>query len=145
MQRGNQNLLFPEALKRIRISRQLLQKSAAIVLGLDASILCGIEKGTRPPLDDSLLDKTARAFSLSDVEIAQLKWAARHDRLIGRLGERGATASEIGLLSASLVAWHHLGVDQRDGLLVKLQQIGQSARVLSSLANTQSLAEVSMP
>ncbi len=144
MNQRHANLLFPPVLKQVRSSRGLMQKSVAIDLGLDAAVLCGIEKGTRGPLDDRMLQKACELFKLTNDEIDQLQWAAHHDRIIGILDHRGASKSEVALLSASLHAWHHLGPEQRNGLVASLRQISQSARLVSSLTKPNQLMEMAM-
>jgi len=124
--------------------RGLLQKTVALELGLDTGVLCGIEKGVRGPLDSEVLTRAAQLFQFTDDEMAQLRWSAHHDRLIGLLVQRGATKEEVELISASLHAWHYLGSDQRTGLLANVRRIGESAQLVSALAKPQDVMEVAM-
>lgn len=137
-------LHFPRAFREIRTRRGLLQKSVALELHVDPAVLCCIEKGTRAPLDDQALIEAARLFGLSEVELAELSWAARHDRFVSALCHRGATTPEVALISAALFASHHLRKDDLEGLINSVRRVGESAKVISSLTSPRGGSEVSM-
>ncbi len=137
-------LHFPSAFRDIRMRRGLLQKAVAVELRVDPAVLCSIEKGTRAPLDDQTLSEAARLFNLSEAELTELCWAARHDRLVSALCQKGATAGELALVSAALFASHHLRTDDLPGLINSVQRVGESARVISSLTSPKGGLEVSM-
>ncbi|MEA3395281.1 MAG: helix-turn-helix domain-containing protein [Pseudomonadota bacterium] len=137
-------LLFPLVFKRLRKSRGLLQKTTALDLGLDATVLCAIEKGTRAPLGDDLLKRAAQLFCLSGEEVRQLQWAAHHDRLVGHLEDKGATETEVEFISTGLHALRHLQPQQINGLMSSLQEIEKSASLVASLGKSNPLAEATM-
>ncbi len=137
-------LLFPLLFTRLRKSRGVMQKSAAVDFGVDATVLCGIEKGTRVAFDDEHIKLACEVFRLSDEEGAQLLWAAHHDRLIGHLANKGATETEVAFISTGLHALRHLQPDQINGLIASLQQINKSASLVASLAKSNPLLEVAM-
>jgi transcriptional regulator with XRE-family HTH domain len=137
-------LQFPRAFRDIRMRRGLMQKSVALELRVDPAVLCSIEKGTRAPLDEQTLSEAARLFSLSDTELSELCWAARHDRLVSGLSQRGATTHEMALISAALFASHHLRADDLEGLITSVKRVGESARMISSLTSPKGGLEVSM-
>lgn len=137
-------LHFPSAFRDIRMRRGLLQKAVAVELRVDPAVLCSIEKGTRAPLDDQTLSEAARLFNLSEAELNELCWAARHDRLVSALCHKGATAGELALVSAALFASHHLRTDDLPGLINSVQRVGESARMISSLTSPKGGLEVSM-
>lgn len=128
-------LQFPKAFRQMRMRRGLMQKVVALELGLDAAVLCGIEKGTRIPLDETLLARAANLFQLSADEFADMTWAAHHDRLITGLTSKGASDEEILLISESLCAWHHLKSDQREGWLSTVKRLRESARAVATLSS----------
>lgn len=134
-------LRFPGAFRRMRIRRGLLQKSVAYQLRLDPGLLCAIEKGARSPFDQETLERAAELLELSKTEQAELSWTAHHDRLVGLLCNRGATPAEIELISASLLAWHHLQADQRDGLIRNVRRLGESAQFISTLSSPEGRLE----
>lgn len=127
---------FPATLRSMRMSRRKLQKSFAIELGIDAAVLCGVEKGTRGPLDDTLLGKASAALELNEQEDQRLRWSAHHDRLTIHLESRGASMEEIRLISSVLTAWHHMEATQRTGWLTNLHQVAESAVLLKAITNT---------
>jgi len=131
-------LLFPAVFKQLRKSRRLLQKVVALDLGMDPSVLCGVEGGTRPPPELALLQQAALLFQLTAAESQQLLWAAHHDRLIGCLGQRGASDEEMELFSTGLSTMRHLSQIQVQGLLASLNKISKSATLLSSLSSNES-------
>jgi transcriptional regulator with XRE-family HTH domain len=137
-------LLFPLMLTRLRKSRGLLQKTAALDLGIDPTVLCAIEKGTRTPLDNSQINKLVDVFRLSEEEAIHLRWAAHHDRLVGHLESRGATSTEVAFISTALHALRHLQPQQISGLIASLQQIDKSASLVASLGKSNLLMEVAM-
>ncbi|MDE2402683.1 MAG: helix-turn-helix transcriptional regulator [Burkholderiales bacterium] len=137
-------LHFPNAFRAIRTRLGLLQKTVALELRVDPAVLCSIEKGARAPLDDTVLAEAARLFRLTNVELAELCWAARHDRMVSTLSNRGATDEEVELISAALFASHHLRSEQLDGLIYSMRRVGESAQLVSSLTSPQGGLEVSM-
>lgn len=137
-------LYFPRAFRDIRTRRGLLQKAVALELRVGPAVLCSIEKGMRPPMDDSVLAEAARLFRLTDIELAELCWAARHDRIVSALSNRGATDEEVELISAALFASHHLRSEQMDGLIYSMRRVGESAQRVASLTSPQGGLEVSM-
>lgn len=140
----SQSLHFPRSFRRIRTARGLLQKTVALQLEVDPAALCAVEKGTRGPFDQKLMAKAAQLLRLTDKEHAELSWAAHHDRLIGLLRNRGASDTEIALISASLHALHHLQPSQHSGLLASVKRVGESAELISKLASTLPDMEVEM-
>ena len=138
------HLLFPSTFARLRKNRRLLQKSTADKLGVDPTVLCAIEKGTRAPLDDKQIAKAVEVLKLADEDASQLRWAAHHDRLIGHLEQRGATEAEVVFISTGLHALRHLQPQQIVGLTGTLEQIGKSARMVASLARSNPTMEVVM-
>lgn len=136
--------LFPMVLTRLRKSRSVLQKTAALVMGIDPTVLCAIEKGVRAPLDDEQIKQAIEVLRLSEEEAAQLQWAAHHDRLVGHLGHKGATEAEMAFISAGLHALRHLQPQQIKGLMANLQQIDKSASLVAALGKSNSLLEVAM-
>lgn len=137
-------LLFPFLLTRLRKGRGVMQKTAALELGVDPTVLCAVEKGTRAPLDAEQIKRASEVFHLSDEEAAQLQWAAHHDRLVGHLGSKGATEAEVAFISTGLHALRHLQPQQISGLMASLQQINKSASLVASLAKSNPLLEVAM-
>ena len=137
-------LLFPLLFTRLRKSRSVLQKSAAVDFGVDPTVLCGIEKGTRGPFDDEQIKRACEVFQLSDEEVAQLLWAAHHDRLVSHLANKGASQTEVTFVSTGLQALRHLQPHQISGLIASLQQINKSASLVASLGKTNPLLEVAM-
>lgn len=138
-------LQFPKTFRRMRMRQGLMQKVVALELGLDAAVLCGIEKGTRGPLDEAGLAKVADLFQLRGNEIAELAWAARHDRAIARLTSRGEFSEEEALLiSENLRAWHYLKKDQRENWLSTVKRISESAGAIAALSSPTSEMEAQM-
>jgi transcriptional regulator with XRE-family HTH domain len=137
-------LLFPLALTRLRKERGVMQKTAALELRVDPTVLCAVEKGTRAPLDDAQIKRAREVFRLSEDEAAQLQWAAHHDRLVGHLGSKGATEAEVAFISTGLHALRHLQPQQINGLMASLQQINQSASLVAALGKSNHLLEVAM-
>lgn len=125
----------------MRVRRGLLQKTIAHELQLDPGQLCAIERGSRGPLDASMLRRAADLLELSELERQELIWAAHHDRLVAQLGQRGACLEEIELVSASLEAWHHLRADQRCGLIQSVRKCSESAKLLAALSTPSIPAE----
>jgi transcriptional regulator with XRE-family HTH domain len=137
-------LLFPTLFTQLRKSRGVLQKTAAVDFGVDPTVLCAVEKGTRAPLDDAQIKRAREVFRLSEDEAAQLQWAAHHDRLVGHLGSKGATDTEVAFISTGLHALRHLQPQQISGLIASLQQINQSASLVAALGKSNNLLEVAM-
>lgn len=137
-------LLFPATFTRLRKSRGVMQKTAALDLGVDPTVLCSIEKGTRIPLDDMQIKRAVEVFQFSEEEVSQLQWAAHHDRLVGHLGQKGATETEVEFISMGLHALRHLQPQQISGLMASLQQIDKSARLVAALGKANPLVEVVM-
>jgi len=102
MKSNNGQLLFPVALRKVRQDRGLLQKTVAISLGVSISCLCRIERGLRGPMDEQTIGRAADFLHLSEEELANLRWAAKHDRLISQLAQAGATSVELNLFTATL-------------------------------------------
>ena len=127
-------LRFPTVLRRLRDRRGLLQKTFAYQLHLDPAQLCAVERGSRRPLDEPTLERAADLLELSETERRELSWAAHHDRLVTMLGQRGASAEELELVSASLEAWHHLRAEERTGLIQSVRKCSESAKLLAALA-----------
>lgn len=136
--------MFPAVLTRLRKGRGLLQKTTALELGVDPTVLCAVEKGTRAPLDDEQINRVIEVFRLSEDEAAQLRWAAHHDRLVGQLENKGATETEVAFISTGLHALRHLQPQQISGLMASLQQINKSASLVASLSKSHPLLEVAM-
>lgn len=137
-------LLFPLLFTRLRKSRGVMQKTAAVDFGVDPTVLCAVEKGTRVPFDDEQIKRACEVFGLSDEEVAQLRWAAHHDRLIGHLANKGASETEVAFVSTGLHALRHLQPQQISGLMASLQQINKSASLVASLGKSNPLLEVAM-
>ncbi len=137
-------LQFPKTFRRMRMRQGLMQKVVALELGLDAAVLCGIEKGTRGPLDEAELAKVAELFQLAGDELTELVWAAHHDRLITPLKSRGASEEEVMLISENLCAWHHLKKDQRAGWLSTVKRMRESARAVAALSSPAGGMEAQM-
>jgi len=136
--------LFPLTLKRLRKSRGLLQKTFAINMGLDATVLCTAEKGSRAPLDETVIEKMIEVFALSSEEADAIKWTAHHDRLIWALRQKSASDTEIEFLSTGLRVFRHLKADQIKGLISNLQHIGESASLVASLDKSNISVGVAM-
>ncbi len=136
--------LFPLVLTRLRKSRAVLQKTAALEMGIDPTVLCSIEKGARAPLDDEQIKQVIKVLRLSEEEAAQLQWAAHHDRLVGHLEHKGATEAEMAFISTGLHALRHLQPQQVSGLMASLQQIDKSASLVAALGKSTSMLEVAM-
>lgn len=83
-------------------------------------------------------------LKLTDEDACQLRWTARHDRLIGHLGQKGATESELVFISTGLRALRHLQPQQIIGLTGTLEQIGQSASLVASLGQPNPKTEAMM-
>ena len=137
-------LLFPLLFTRLRKSRGVMQKSAALDFGVDPTVLCAVEKGTRVPFDDEQIKRASEVFRLSEEEVAHLKWAAHHVRLIVHLGNKGASETEVAFISTVLHALRHLQPEQISGLMASLQQINKSASLVASLGKSNLLLEVAM-
>jgi hypothetical protein len=137
-------LLFPLMFTRLRKSRGVLQKTAAVDFGVDPTVLCGVEKGTRVPFDDEQIKRACEVFRLSEEEASQLQWAAHHDRLVGHLGSKGASETEVAFISTGLHALRHLQPQQINGLMASLQQIDKSASLVASLGKSNPQMEVAM-
>jgi DNA-binding XRE family transcriptional regulator len=137
-------LLFPLLFTRLRKSRGVMQKTAALDFGVDPTVLCAVEKGTRIPFDDEQIKRVTEVFRLSEEEVTQLQWAAHHDRLIVHLGSKGATETEVAFISTGLHALRHLQPQQISGLMASLQQIKKSASLVASLGKSNPLMEVDM-
>lgn len=63
---------FSKALKELRISRKLLQKEAAELLGYEASYLSALELSLKGPPKMSFVEKLILKFDLNDFEQSQL-------------------------------------------------------------------------
>lgn len=137
-------LQFPKVFRQMRTRRGLMQKAVALELGLGAAVLCGIESGTRIPLDEAALRRAADLFKLSADELAEITWAAHHDRLITSLSNRGASDEEVLLISESLRAWHYLKSDQREGWLSNVKRVRESAHVVATLSSPTGGMEAQM-
>lgn len=130
-------LLFPEAWTRVRKAHRRLQKTAALELGIDPTVLCGIEKGTRAPFGEDQIALAVERLELSEEEQELLRWAAHHDRLVGHLLAKGASSTELAFISAGLHALRHLQPQQVHGLTSNLRQIAESASLVASLGRTK--------
>jgi hypothetical protein len=53
-------------------------------------------------MDEQTIGRAADFLHLSEEELANLKWAAKHDRLISQLAQAGATSAELNLFTATL-------------------------------------------
>jgi transcriptional regulator with XRE-family HTH domain len=137
-------LLFPLVLTQLRKERGLMQKTAALELGVDPTVLCAVEKGTRAPLDDEQIKRVREVFRLSEEVVKQLQWAAHHDRLVGHLGSKGATEAEVAFISTGLHALRNLQPQQISGLMASLQQIDKSASLVAALGKSNPLLEAAM-
>lgn len=144
MNTKNIPFLFPMVLTGLRKSRAVLQKTAALEMGIDPTVLCAIEKGARAPLDDEQIKQVIKVLRLSEEEAAQLQWAAHHDRLVGHLEHKGATEAEMAFISTGLHALRHLQPQQVSGLMASLQQIDKSASLVAALGKSTSMLEVAM-
>ena len=126
-------LRFPAALRRLRTRRGLLQKTIAHQLHLDPGQFCAVERGSRGPLDQPMLDRAAELLDLSVQERLELVWAARHDRLLKHAMREGASPEEIELMSLCSETLHHLREDQRGGLIRSVRKFNESAKLLAML------------
>lgn len=136
-------LQFPTALRQARSKRGLMQKTVAHRLNVDPTMLCSAERGTRGPLDAHALEKLAGLLELTPIEIQDLNWAARHDRAIAALRRQSLSEIELRGVSAILSALYSLQGNQQVGLINYCRQVGQSARLVKSLApNSQSVEEL---
>ena len=144
MRKANTNLLFPKIFRAMRVRKGLMQKVAALELGIDTAVLCGTEKGTRGPASAEVLTKAGSLYQLTPEESASLQWAAHHDRLITPLVGNGASHEEVELISAALSVWHHLKVDQRHSWLSAVKRMDESARAVASLSIPQLHEETMM-
>lgn len=130
-----QNLLkFPSLLLRVRAQIGVAQKAASVALGLNQAQLCGVEKGRRPPLDDEKIGRLRSEFHISEEDLADLKWAARHDRYLRALYEATATGEEARLMSSVLSASRLLDTSQREGLCDYLSSLQVSAEQMRGLS-----------
>lgn len=137
-------LQFPKVFRQMRMRRGLMQKVVALELGLDAAVLCGIEKGTRVPLDEASMARAACLLQMSPDELAELTWAAHHDRLIAHISSKGASTEEVLLISENLCAWHHLKTDQREGWLSTVKRMRESAHAVAALSSPRGGMEAQM-
>jgi transcriptional regulator with XRE-family HTH domain len=135
-------LFFPRTLRKLRRGRGRLQKTLAIQIGVDATVLSGIETGARAPLDVDNIQKAVVTLQLSESEEAELLWAAHHDRLVTGLEQRGGTALEREFLSSGLRAIRHLEPRQIKGLIRNLGEVERSARLITTLSTTFQFTEV---
>lgn len=136
---------FPAVLRTLRMRRAVQQKAMACELGVAASTYSGIESGTRLPFDESRLGDVSRALQLTVEEDAQLRDAARHDRLLHQISSHGATSDEVALFSATLMAWAFMPSQQRSQWLSTVQQLALRARQVEELSRGNTGLEVSMP
>ncbi|MEO3715505.1 helix-turn-helix domain-containing protein [Roseateles flavus] len=135
---------FPAALKALRLRRGVQQKAFAIDLGIGAAFLCGIEKGTRAPLDDGLLEQAGRLLELNTDEQAQLRSLAHHDRLVHQMELRGASDDELQLISSALTAWHHMSPQQRTDWLANVRQLADNVVQVSAMTRRRLTKEAAM-
>ena len=119
----------------------MLQKTVAWQLGMDATVLCAVETGTRAPLDVEQLRKAVGLLQLTEEEVRELNWSAHHDRLVCGLEHKGASDLEIEFFSRGLQALRHLEPKQIKGLIVSLQEIEKSANLMASLGTYNPLRE----
>ena len=135
---------FPQVLRAVRTRRGLLQKVVALELGIDAAVLCAIEKGARGPLGDDRLELLVERLSLAEGEAFALRWAARHDRVIGQLEAGGASSQETLLVSKALTAWNHMEGRQREGWLAQMARLADSAVLLRAAVEPANAMEAAM-
>ena len=135
-------LIFPATLRKLRKGRGRLQKTLAIQLGVDATVLCAIEAGGRAPFDDNQIEKAVAVLGLCESEAKELLWAAHHDRLVTGLEQRGGTALELEFLSSGLRAIRHLEPSQVTGLIRNLREVERSARLITTLGTTFQFTEI---
>jgi transcriptional regulator with XRE-family HTH domain len=109
-------LKFPMLLRRIRAQHGFAQKAVALTLGIDQAQFCAIEKGRRPPFGDIALNQVSEAMKLSEQELKELQWAAKHDRLIRLTFDAALPMEDSCLVSSLLSASRLLDTTQRHGL-----------------------------
>lgn len=135
---------FPATLRHLRLRRGMPQKAFALDLGITPTVLCGVEKGARVPLDDLQLTLASKILELNTDERELLQQAAHHDRLVHQMGLRGATKDELILMSSCLVAWQHMSPQQRTAWLANVQQLADRGEQFAQLARRFSDEEVPM-
>lgn len=128
--------VVPTLLRKLRTEKKLSQKALALMLGIDQSRLCAIEKGRSNASESELVLRLARALELSDEQRQQLKWSVEHDRLLEEL-EQTSLAYARQALSELLYAAQSLTPMELSGLALELRALGRSKRRLQSLTAGQ--------
>jgi transcriptional regulator with XRE-family HTH domain len=124
--------LLPTMLIAARRHSRITQKSAAFGAGLDPSYLCALERGRRLVPRPDVVSAICKGLNLSDIECAELNWAAAHDRVLIAVQSEGLI-SHATLVSAALRAAHYLEDRELAGLEQQIVRSIQSKQHLLDL------------
>lgn len=126
-------LKFPAALHLARTRRGLAQKAVALTVGVDQAQYCGVEKGRRPPFGEDTIIRLGAALQLDDVDVEELRWAARHDRCLRVIDDAAVPWEDAHVVSSALSASRQLDPQQRSGLCTYLSSLEVSAAQMRAL------------